>query len=141
MWVRLVPCILIAIAATAACSAADTASSSKTGASGASLSASARSVPNGTYEHNSGPFGPVILTLSPGGYTEAVPNYQVRVEGTVNEAPDGITFTETKGGACPGIPGTYSITQEATGLRFTLVHDDCSPRTADWPSGPWTKKK
>lgn len=54
---------------------------------------------------------------------------------------DGITFTEIKGGACPGVPGTYTITVEATGLRFTLVHDDCSPRTADWPSGPWTKKK
>ena len=32
-------------------------------------------------EHNSGPFGPVILTLSPGRYTEAVPSYQIRVEG------------------------------------------------------------
>jgi hypothetical protein len=76
------------------------------------------------------PVRPSILTLTTGRYTEAVPNYDVRVEGTVKEAPDGITFTEIKGGACPGIPGTYTI-REATDLRFTLVHDDCSPRTAD----------
>jgi hypothetical protein len=140
MQVRLVPCILIVVVATAACSSGDTASSSTTGTSGAPSSASPRSLPVGTYEHNTGPFGPVILTLSPGRYAEAVPNYQVRVKGTVNEAPDGVTFTETQGGDCPGVPGTYTITEEATGLKFTLVHDDCSPRTADWPSGPWTKK-
>jgi hypothetical protein len=140
--VRLVVCVLIIVVATAACSsgASSSNSSSKTGPPGAPSSASPRSLPVGTYEHNSGPFGPVILTLTPGRYMEAVPNYQVRVEGTVNEAPDGVTFTEIKGGDCQGVPGTYTITEEATGLKFTLVHDDCSPRTADWPSGPWTKK-
>jgi hypothetical protein len=141
MWVRLVPCIVIVIVATAACSSGDPASSEKTGPSGAPSSAPARDLPTGTYQHDSGPYGPVILTLSPGRYTEAVPNYKVRVEGTVNEAPDGITFTEIKGGACPSVPGTYTITEEEAGLRFTLVRDECSPRTADWPSGPWTQKK
>jgi hypothetical protein len=67
----------------------------------------------------------------PGPYTEAVPNYQVRVEGTVKTALDGTTFTQIKGDACPGVPGTYSITEEAIGPKFILVHDECSPRTAD----------
>jgi hypothetical protein len=109
---RLLTCIVIVIVATAACSSGDPASSAKTGPSGAPSSAPARDSPTGTYEHESGPFGPVILTLSRGRYTEAVPNYQIRVEGTVKEVPDGVSFTELKGGACPGVPGTYTITEK-----------------------------
>ena len=141
MWVRLVPCIVIVIVATAGCSSGDPASSATTGPLDAPSSASTRDLPAGTYEHDSGPYGPVILTITPGRYAEAVPNYNVRVEGTVNAAPDGVTFTEIKGGACPGVPGTYTITDEAAGFKFTLVHDDCAPRITDWPSGPWTKRK
>ncbi len=49
-----------------------------------------------------------------------------------------IIFTETSGGHCSGIPGTYTWKFSGKELTFTSVQDACSDRIDDLTSSPWT---
>src|SRR5512138_555367 len=50
------------------------------------------------------------------------------IKGTYTVDKDKIVFTETEGGACAGIAGTYTWTFKDKALTFTPVDDQCSIR-------------
>lgn len=62
------------------------------------------------------------------------------VKGTYVVDKDKIVFTQTEGGLCSGVPGTYTWSFDGKALTFAAVDDQCSIRRADWQAGPWMKQ-
>jgi hypothetical protein len=84
---------------------------------------------------------PESLTLETGGeYKMSVQGYDIT--GTWKTASQGqLLFTETAGGECTGLPGTYTWSYAGTLLLMTVVKDDCVVRPADFANpGGWTKQ-
>ncbi len=51
-----------------------------------------------------------------------------------------ITLTETGGGACTGIAGTYTWTYDGSNLTLGLVSDRCQIRSTDTVAASYTKR-
>ncbi|GAA4779639.1 hypothetical protein GCM10023200_11090 [Actinomycetospora chlora] len=99
-------------------------------------------LPAGHYTNPNTPHGTETLDVNAqGGYIQAatVAGVHHSINGTTAPASDGLTFTESFGGACTGQPGTYVVTTDAGGVHFRLVTDPCASRAQDFPSGAWSR--
>jgi hypothetical protein len=110
-------------------------------AAACSVGAAASPVPLGSYANPLAHGGPGILTLAEGGQYANIVSETDRTpaKGTWKVTGDQLQFTETPGGDCTGIQGTYKWAFDGTALRFWLVQDTCTPRAGDFTSGAWTR--
>lgn len=114
-----------------------TASSSATTAPTGSSTAT---LPLGAYTNDTGaPGARTITILAAGQYTEKVGGFQIK--GTWVSTTGQVTFTETLGGLCTNIPGSYNWVLTKNLLTLNPISDTCADRRVnDLSNGSWTKQ-
>jgi hypothetical protein len=107
----------------------------------ATPAASAGSPPLGTYTAQVGS-PPNKLTLLDGGrYRLDIPIIDTHPVGTWTATPAQLSFTESPGGPCSDVTGTYTWSYTGTALHLTVVNDACTGRPDTFgESGGWVKQ-
>jgi hypothetical protein len=100
---------------------------------------SAGSPPLGTYALKTSNLPETLTFLAGGQYKMTVAGLDIT--GTWTSSNGQMSFTETTGGECSGMPGAYTWSYPGTLLLLTLVKDDCVVRPADLANpGGWVKQ-
>jgi ABC-type transport system substrate-binding protein len=100
------------------------------------------SLPLGTYTNGKTAYGPLVLTLADGGqYALRLELENELIQGTWKVMGDQIELTETSGGLCPNLQGTYKWALEGKDVSFTLVQDSCIWNTTLFDSQAWTRQQ
>jgi hypothetical protein len=101
----------------------------------------AGTVPLGSYTNDKTSLGTLVLTLADGGqYTLSIQTENRLIQGTWKVAGDQIELTETSGGLCPNLRGTYKWAVAGNALSFTLVQDACIWNTTLFDSQTWIRQ-
>ena len=108
--------------------------------SAATPAASVDSPPLGTYALAGS--NPQTLTLLDGGqYRHDIPLTDFHLSGAWTATPAQLSFTETHGGPCTNVTGTYTWSYTGTVLHLTVVNDACPQRPdALGASGGWVRQ-